>query len=102
MAFASMYFTYPGVSEATLRRAAACMTAPCAALLEGLGAARSFGAYAGTNNRAALEELFASRRCEAGMRDRAARGRELPAGQALDALADELEHEIPKLFDGVH
>jgi hypothetical protein len=98
MAFASMYFTYPGVSEATLRKASACVTSPCSALLEGAGASRQFRAYAATSNLALIEELIKTNHCEGPLLTRFAKGRELPAGEALQVLADDVEQVIPKMF----
>jgi hypothetical protein len=98
MTFASLYFTYPGVPEATLRKAAACFSSPCAALAEGAAANRSFGAIASHSNLALVEELFAANRCEPAVLARLARSRPLPAGEALNDLAEALDQELPKQF----
>jgi hypothetical protein len=99
MEFASVYFTYPGVSAETVRKAVGCMPSPCSALLEGAAANRSFGKYGTTDNLALLGELFTARGCEAPSLARVLRSRELLAPEVLsEGLPEDLEGRIPKFF----
>ena len=94
-AFAAMYFTYPGVKPETLRKAVACMPAPCAALGEGAGANRAFGAYSSDNLQLVLE-LAKSHGCEQALFDRAVASREVSAQEAWEQAGDTLDGQIPK------
>jgi hypothetical protein len=94
--FASMYFTYPGVREETLRKASGCMPAPCSALIEGVVAARSFGSFASRDNLPLIRELYASNGCEPALLERIGAARELDPGEALELAADDLPAQIAK------
>lgn len=98
---ASMYFTYPGVSPATLRKAVECMPLPCGALVEGLGANRGFGAYGATDNLALVQELAQARGCEPALLARILGTQELPPSDVLEALAEELDTQIPTRLGGL-
>lgn len=98
---ASMYFTYPGVSPATLRKAVECMPSPCGALVEGLGANRGFGAYGATDNLALVQELAQARGCEPALLARVVGTREQPPSEVLEVLADELDTQIPTKLAGL-
>jgi len=93
-AFASIYFSYPGVSEATLRKAAGCAPSPCMMLVEGATANRSFGEYAASDNLALIESLLERYSCEPAVLQRIRQSRELPAGEALEGLRDDLGEQI--------
>jgi len=69
-----MYFSYPGVSEATLRKAAGCAPSPCLMLIEGATA----------------------NSCEPAVLHHIRKSRDLPAGEALEALRDDLGEQIAK------
>lgn len=97
VAFASMYFTYPGIKPETLRKAVGCMITSCTSLIEGAGANRAFGSYASDNLQLVLD-LAAKRGCEPAMLTRAAATDEVPAAKALEILGDDLETQIPKRF----
>jgi hypothetical protein len=94
VAFASLYFTYPGVREETVRAAVGCVPMQCTALIEGAAANRSFGAYGSNDHLKLLSDLGAKGKCETAMMERIAHAQELPAGEALEALSN----EIPKFF----
>jgi hypothetical protein len=79
--FASMYFSYPGVSEATLRKAADCAPSPCLMLIEGATANRTFGAYAASDNSDLIGSLLERYSCELAVLQRIRHSRELPAGE---------------------
>lgn len=98
MAFASMYFAYPGVSPQTLRKAVSCMPSSCSALLEAAGANRSFGAFATPDNFALVSELATEHGCEAAVLARIAASRELPAQEALQSVSEDVDQQIPKFF----
>lgn len=102
LGFASMYFTYPGVSPETLRKAVRCMSAPCSALVEGVGAHRAFGAYGMTDNLALLAQLAQEQGCESAVFERVRNSREVPAGEALEALSSEVDRQLPKLLGSPH
>jgi hypothetical protein len=99
-AFASIYFTFPGVSRATLTKALGCMPAPCSALTEGMGASRSFGAYGATDNRDLLKELAAARGCDSDVMDRLGAAQELGSGEAVGMLdlINSMTGQIPTLL----
>ena len=99
MAFASMYFTYPGVPPEVLRKAVGCMPSPCSALLEGAGANRAFGAFGTVDNFEVVDELAKAHGCEPAVLARVHQSVELPAGDALRALADDLDRRIPDFFN---
>ncbi len=99
--YASIFFTFPGVSQDTVRKALNCMLSPCVALTEGAGANRSFGAYAATDNLPLLEEIAAAHDCEEALIARAANSQEMAAGEALEAAARDLHSQIPKNLDPV-
>jgi hypothetical protein len=94
--YASIFFTFPGVSHDTVKKALDCMLSPCVALTEGAGANRSLGAYAATNNLPLLREIAGEYDCEEALIARAADGQEMSAGEALEAAARDLESQIPK------
>lgn len=96
--FGSMYFAYPGVSPATVRRAVACMPSPCPALLEGASANRAFGAFASVDNFALVGELARERGCESAVLERIALSKQVSAAEALEQVADDLDQQIPKYF----
>jgi len=100
IAWASLYFTYPGVDPETVRKAVACMPSPCPALLEGAAVNRAFGAY-DADNLDLVSDLARSHGCESAMLDRVRRTRELAAGDAL-AEGFESDNGIPQLFAGLH
>ena len=95
VAFASMYFTYPGVKPETLRRAMGCVPLPCVALMEGAGANRAFGVYA-SDNLALVSELAAANGCEKAVIDLAVHSKELPASAALEQLGEDVDAQIPR------
>ena len=94
--FASIYFSYPGVSEATLRKAADCAPSACVMLIEGATANRTFGAYGATDNLELIGSLVERYGCEAAVLERIRQSRELPAPEALEALQDDLGEQIAK------
>ncbi len=98
MAFASLYFNYPGVRPDTVRKAVACMPAPCSALVEGAGANGAFGAFGATDNRALLKKLATENGCEAAAFEYFSHNQEIPAGDALAGLSN----EIPRFFIPQH
>ena len=95
VAFASMYFTYPGVKPETLRRAMQCVPMPCVALVEGVGANKAFGSYGG-DNLAVVTELAASNGCEKALIGIATSSRDLPAADAIQRMGDDLYAQIPR------
>jgi hypothetical protein len=100
--WASVYFTYPGVSRETLTRALGCMPAPCSALVEGMGMSRTLGAYGATDNRQLLSQLARDQGCETAVFDRLGAAQELSAAEVV-ATPDMLKFvsgEIPRLLDG--
>jgi hypothetical protein len=101
VAFASVYFAYPGVSEATLRKAAECAASPCAMLIEAATANRTFGAYGASDNLALIGSLVERYGCEAAVLERIRQSRELPATEALEALRDDLGEQVERYL-GVH
>jgi hypothetical protein len=96
--FASIFFTFPGVSPATVKKALGCMPSPCVALAEGAGANRSFGAYGATDNLTLVEEMAASHRCEDALIARAVGSQEVAAGDALEGAAAHLDERIPNFL----
>jgi hypothetical protein len=96
--FASIYFAYPGVAPATVRRAASCMPSPCPALIEAAAGNRAFGAFATPDNLPLTIELTRSFGCDGALLDRAAHGRRMPAAEAAKALA-EVANRLPDLLD---
>jgi hypothetical protein len=96
---ASVYFGYPEVSPATVRKAIACAPAPCSALIDAAAANRSLAQYASTDNLALLRQLAADDGCESPLFDRISGGRELPAGEAVESAADGLSGAIAKWLD---
>jgi hypothetical protein len=94
--FASMYFTYPGVREETLRKASHCMPSPCSALIEGVVAARSYGRFGARDNLPLIRELYAANGCEPAMLERMDAARELDPGEALELAVDDLPEQIAK------
>ena len=105
LAFSALYFTYPGVSAETLRKAVACAGSPCSTLFEAVGANRSFGAYGSTDNLSLVQQLAADRNCEAALFERIAKSNELSASdlfQAQRELQDSGGGEIPRLLDLLH
>jgi hypothetical protein len=98
IAFASLYFTYPGVKPETVRKAVACMPSPCSALLEGAGANRTIGPYGGADNLDLVSDLAREHGCESATLDRVRRFRELTASETLTAVADDFAGQIPKFF----
>jgi hypothetical protein len=101
IAFASLYFTYPGVKAETVRKAVACMPSPCSALLEGAGANRAFGAYGGANNLDLISDLAVEHDCDSVTLDRVSRFRELTASESLTSAAEDVGGQIPKWFAGL-
>jgi hypothetical protein len=99
LSFSGMYFTYPGVSQETLRRAVSCMSSPCTALAEGVGANRSFGAYAASDNLALVVQLAQERGCERELFDRSAKSAEISASEALENAGVDLGAELPRFLD---
>ena len=97
-AYASIFFTFPGVRSETVKKAMDCMLSPCVAVLEGAAANRSFGAVDLTDNLPLLGEIAAARDCEQALIARAADGEELAADEALEAARD-LGSQIPKNLD---
>ncbi len=97
VAFASMYFAYPGVKPETLRRAMRCVPLPCVALLEGIGANRAFGSYA-SDNLSLVTGLAAENGCEKAFIDLAAGTRPLPASDAMQRLVIDVDGQIPRLL----
>jgi len=98
IAFASLYFTYPGVKPETVREAVECMPSPCSALLEGAGANRTFDPYGGADNLDLVTDLAREHGCESATLDRVRRFRELTAGETLTVVADDVAGQIPKFF----
>lgn len=94
--FASIYFSYPGVSEATLRKAAGCAPSPCVMLVEGATANRAFGAYAASDNSALIGSLLERYSCEPAVLERIRQSRELLATETLEGLRDDLGEQIGK------
>jgi hypothetical protein len=97
-AFASLYFTFPGVNPGTLRKAVGCMPSPCSALLEGAGANRTVGAYGSVDNLDLVSDLAREHGCESATLDRARRTRELVPSEALDSAGEDISGRIPKLL----
>jgi hypothetical protein len=97
-AFASIYFTYPGVDPDVVRKAIDCAPTPCVALVEGAAANRAFGAYGGIDNFALVRELAAAHGCEAPVFDRVSTSREISAADALEA-SEGMEGQIEKFLD---
>ena len=98
--FASMYFTYPGVDAETVKKAADCMPSPCSALIEGASANRSFGSFGTADNLQLVRELSAARGCEPALLDLVVGARELPAGEAVEMAAKDLDGQIAKYLGG--
>jgi len=94
MTAAGLFFTLPGVSEATVRKALACMDSPCSAIVDGIGLGRSFVAYGGDENLNMLTNLATSRNCESEVIDRAS---QMPAVSSSDALMV-MTSGLPKFF----
>src|SRR5712692_9701796 len=94
MTAAGLFFTLPGVSEATVRKALACMDSPCSAIVDGIGLGRSFVAYGGEENLNMLTNLATSRNCESEVIDRAS---QMPAVSSSDALMV-MTSGLPKFF----
>jgi hypothetical protein len=103
LAFSAMYFTYPGVSPQTLRKAVACMSSPCTALAEGVGANRSFGAYAASDNLELVVQLAQERGCERELFDRSAKSAEVSAAEALESTGIDsgldVGGQLPRFLD---
>lgn len=90
MAWASGRFALPGVSEATMRKAATCMPSPCSGLVEGLGLGRSLGGYATADDMSVVTDLGAQAGCEADMISRAGAAHPVSPAEALMVLSDDL------------
>jgi len=97
-AYASVFFTFPGMRPETVKKALDCMLSPCVAILEGAGANRSFGAYAPVDNLPLLQEIAAARGCESALIARAVDSEELVGDEALEAATD-LALQIPRHLD---
>ena len=97
-AFSSLYFTYPGVNPETVKKAVACTPAPCSALLEGAAASKSFGHYGATDNLPLIHELSRNLGCDEALLSRTAESQEIPVGDALESLSEEMADRIPKLL----
>jgi len=94
MTRAGLFFTLPGVSEATTRKALGCMDAPCSAIVDGIGLGRSFVAFGGNENLNMLTNLAATRNCESEVIDRAS---QMPAVSPGDSLMV-MTSQLPKFF----
>ena len=93
-AFASLYFSYPGVGEATVREAAACTPAPCAMLIEGAAANRAFSAYGASDNWALIGSLVERYGCETAVLQRIRQSPPLPAPEAVESLREDVGERI--------
>jgi hypothetical protein len=94
--FASIYFTYPGVSEATLRKAVDCMPSLCTALNEGAAANHAIGAYVDADNLELIASLSQQHGCDPGSIERARKSQQLSPLDALTSAVDStLGVEIP-------
>ena len=98
VAFASMYFTFPGVKPETLKKAMGCVPVPCVALGEGAGANKAFGAFASSDNLQLILELAKANHCEQAIFDRAAATREVTAQLAWEQMGSDLDSQIPRLL----
>ena len=95
VAFASMFFAFPGVRPDTLQKALACVPAPCVAIGEGLGASRSVGKHESPDHTALLKELGAKYACEPALLERASQSSELPAQVVLNDFHEGIGGAIP-------
>jgi RNA polymerase sigma factor (sigma-70 family) len=100
--FASIYFSYPGVSEATLRKAFACMPSPCTSLMEGAAANQAIGAFIDSDNSALIRSLSQERDCDQAPFDRAFASDGLTSEEALSSQIGDLDTEIPRLLVQSH
>jgi hypothetical protein len=94
MTGAGLFFTLPGVSEATIKKALGCMDAPCSAIVDGIGLGRSFVAFGGDENLNMLTNLATSLNCESDVIDRAS---QMPGVSPSDSLMV-MTSQLPKFF----
>ncbi len=95
---ASLYFTYPGVSDETMTRALRCAPAPCLALLEGAGSNRALGMYVESDHFALIERLAQQLGCELGPIERMGQSSQLDPGEAIDSIAPNLSGQLDRLL----
>jgi hypothetical protein len=96
VAFASLYFAYPGVDPETVRKAMGCAVSPCVAMAEAVAFNRSLGQAGGGENLALLNQLAAERGCDATLFARMNGTHEMATAEALETVSDDLPLEIPK------
>jgi len=94
VAFASVYFSYPGVRGTTLRQAAGCVPSPCVMLIEGATANRLLGAHGATNSSELVESLLERYSCEPEVLLRVRQGRRRSANNPLDEVRSALGEQI--------
>jgi hypothetical protein len=100
LSFASMYFGYPGVDPATVRKAMSCSLSPCVALAEAAAINKSIGGIGGGDNLALLNQLADEKGCEAALFTRINGTHEMVTGEALDVISDDLPLDIPRHLGG--
>ncbi len=75
-----------------------CTPAPCTALLEGAVANRAYGTYGTTDNESLIRELSLSRGCDPALMEWVLASKEVAAGDALEAVGEDLDGKIPKFL----
>ena len=97
--FASVYFAYPGVREATLRKAVTCAPSPCVMLIEGAIANRMLANGPGDNS-GLIGTLFPQYGCEPAVLERIRQSRKATAGEALESARNDLGDWIATHLEG--